>query len=68
MIYGYARHGLGTCPKCGCPAQRVPRRLIDRLLSRFTPVERYRCLSPACVWEGNLREAASGGVAAASSQ
>jgi len=34
---------------------RIPRRLVDRLLSIFTPVCRYRCRSMICGWEGNLR-------------
>lgn len=43
-----------TCPVCDDQVYRVPRRLIDRFLSLFAPVQRYRCLSPHCGWEGNL--------------
>jgi hypothetical protein len=34
---------------------RVPRRLVDRCVSLVFPVQRYKCLSPECLWEGNLR-------------
>jgi hypothetical protein len=37
---------------------RVPRRVIDRLLSLVYPVRRYRCRSFICHWEGNLLYAA----------
>ena len=43
-----------TCPQCSDQVYRVPRRLVDRMISLFTPVQRYRCLSPYCEWEGNL--------------
>jgi hypothetical protein len=55
MSFGYGRHQLGTCPKCGFATQRVPKRLIDRLISRFYPHERHLCLSPACDWVGNIK-------------
>src|SRR5215813_3375353 len=55
---GWVVHDLsmyvGTCPRCHGPAQRIPRRPIDRLLSRVFPRRRYRCESPACGWQGNL--------------
>jgi hypothetical protein len=34
---------------------RIPRRVIDHLLSFFSPVHRYRCPEISCQWEGNLR-------------
>lgn len=43
-----------TCPECDDQVFRVPRRLIDRLINLFTPVQRYKCMSPHCNWEGNL--------------
>lgn len=43
-----------TCPECSDLVYRVPRRLIDRLISLFSPVQRYRCFSPYCTWEGNM--------------
>jgi hypothetical protein len=43
------------CPVCNASTHRIPRRLIDLLLSIFTPVRRYRCRSMKCTWEGNLR-------------
>jgi hypothetical protein len=44
-----------ACPHCKGPATRVPRRLVDLLLSMFVTVSRYRCRSVDCGWEGNLR-------------
>ncbi len=44
-----------TCPICEGPLYRVRRRAIDKFISLFYEVRRYRCLSPVCVWEGNLR-------------
>jgi hypothetical protein len=41
---------------------RVRRRLVDRILSLFMPVVRYRCWSYECKWEGlfdRLRRASS---------
>jgi len=43
------------CPECGSAVDRIPRRWIDRILSRFSHSRRYRCRSMACKWEGNLR-------------
>ncbi len=63
MNFGYERHSLGTCPKCGFATQRIPRRWIDRLISRVTPVERYMCMSPACDWVGNIKCADAQGAA-----
>jgi len=54
-LFGCDRHQLGTCPKCGFATQRIPKRLVDRLMSRFYPVERHLCLSPACDWVGNIK-------------
>ncbi|MBT9503998.1 MAG: hypothetical protein IV092_22330 [Burkholderiaceae bacterium] len=42
------------CPCCQGPVQRIPRRLIDRLRSLFSPVQRFRCPALPCGWLGNL--------------
>lgn len=44
-----------ACPMCSGNTERVARRFLDRLLSLFMPVSRYRCRSAACTWEGALR-------------
>lgn len=51
---GYAARGC-RCPRCNGPASRVPRRLVDLLLSMFVTVSRYRCDSSNCDWQGNVR-------------
>ena len=48
------------CPECGGPMSRIPRRLIDRVLSLVRPVQRYRCRNFACQWEGNVAVKAGG--------
>jgi hypothetical protein len=52
---GLATHGL-SCPCCKSSVFRVARRLPDLLLSLFTPIQRYRCISMKCSWEGNFRQ------------
>jgi hypothetical protein len=52
---GIASHGR-CCPLCNGSTNRIPRRWVDLLLSIFLPVQRYRCRSLRCDWEGNLRE------------
>lgn len=42
------------CPRCRGNLIRRPRRLIDRLYSLFTPVQRYRCDRFSCRWIGNI--------------
>lgn len=44
-----------VCPRCNCTVYRVPRRFVDRLLSPFMRIFRYRCDAMDCNWEGNLR-------------
>ncbi|MDO9468819.1 MAG: hypothetical protein Q7J36_16085 [Thiobacillus sp.] len=44
-----------TCPRCKGPAVRVPRRLVDLLLSMFVTVGRFRCIAEDCGWEGRMR-------------
>jgi hypothetical protein len=43
------------CPNCGGELVRIRRRVIDRLLSAFVPVRRFRCSMLECGHEGNLR-------------
>jgi len=45
-----------TCPRCKASVFRISRRFIDLLVSLVMPIRRYRCISMACNWEGNLRE------------
>jgi hypothetical protein len=42
------------CPECGSGLIRVRRRPVDRLLSAFVPVRRFRCSGMQCVYEGNV--------------
>lgn len=42
------------CPACGAPLDRVHRHVVDRWVSLFRSVHRYRCVDPACGWEGVL--------------
>ncbi len=44
-----------VCPLCAERLTRVRRRLIDRLLSQFVPIQRYQCENFSCKWVGNLR-------------
>lgn len=48
------RRPLMCCPRCKGQVQRIPRRLIDRLRSLFSPVQRFRCPAIPCGWVGNL--------------
>ena len=53
----YPEHaGSQACPACGerCLI-RIRRRFIDRLLSLFVRLQRFRCQQFECQWEGNLR-------------
>lgn len=43
------------CPRCNGWVYRVRRRFVDLLLSTLIPVQRYRCFSTGCDWEGNMR-------------
>lgn len=47
------------CPQCNGSLLQMPRRPIDRFVSTFFPVRRYRCRGvghdPTCSWQGNLR-------------
>jgi len=52
---GLSASGL-CCPCCKSSVFRVARRLPDLLISLFTPIRRYRCISMKCSWEGNFRQ------------
>lgn len=46
-----------TCPMCGeRDLIRIRRRFIDRIMSMFISLRRYRCTHSGCQWKGNLRE------------
>lgn len=42
----------GHCPGCGAPLKRVHRHVLDRFISLFRSVHRYRCSNPECDWRG----------------
>lgn len=44
-----------ACPVCGKALVRTPRRAIDYLISKFVPVQRFRCERFSCQWQGNIR-------------
>ena len=44
------------CHHCDGLLTQIPRRLVDRALSVFIPIHRYRCPNFLCVFEGNLRD------------
>ena len=43
-----------NCPLCGGLLIRTSRRPIDRILSIVTPLQRFRCPSFNCQFEGNV--------------
>ncbi|MBC7444985.1 MAG: hypothetical protein H7273_05870 [Polaromonas sp.] len=47
-----APKGKIICPQCGDSANRVQRKLSDRIVSLVKPVKRYRC--DFCDWTGVL--------------
>ncbi|MDP1534383.1 MAG: hypothetical protein Q8L92_12485 [Rubrivivax sp.] len=49
-----------ACPHCQAPVKRVPRGLIDRLISVFVPIWRFACPAPRCGWTGLVRRGAPG--------
>ncbi|HRD97913.1 MAG TPA: hypothetical protein PLA97_16110, partial [Rubrivivax sp.] len=42
------------CPDCGAALVRVHRHMLDRWVSVFRSVHRYRCTSRTCGWAGLL--------------
>ncbi len=41
-----------VCPKCGGPIHRIHRMPLDRVVSVYVPVRRYRCHNGECKWSG----------------
>lgn len=41
-----------ACPRCGSTMHRSHRHLLDRVISAYVPVRRYRCSSKTCRWHG----------------
>jgi hypothetical protein len=58
----YVSASRHSCPLCSAPLVRMPRRGIDRLLSHFVLVQRFRCDRFVCQWQGNLRVAQAPGM------
>ena len=52
-----------ACPRCGKDIERTGRRTIDRALSIFVPVLRFRCTAAVCEWEGNIKRTTTSGAA-----
>jgi hypothetical protein len=55
QLVRYSRRHKRACPKCGGDLFRIARRSIDRAISAFMPVQRFRCHFFSCHWEGNIR-------------
>lgn len=47
------------CPRCGSQSspRRIPRGLVDRVISLFVGCRRYKCAS--CLWSGLIRDSAT---------
>ena len=43
------------CPRCGAWANRIRRRPVDRVVSIFGTVWRFRCSNAECNWRGTVR-------------
>jgi hypothetical protein len=43
---------LLRCPQCDGSMHRVHRHAVDRLISLYVPVQRYRCVNDQCLWHG----------------
>jgi hypothetical protein len=43
---------LLRCPRCDGSIHRVHRHAVDRVISIFVSVRRYRCANDACRWHG----------------
>jgi len=43
---------LGRCPRCDGNIHRIHRHTVDRLISLYVPVRRYRCANDECRWQG----------------
>ena len=53
------RYTAIKCPKCNGAIHRVHRSALDRWVSAYVPVRRYRCADSRCGWQG-LRTGKSG--------
>jgi len=51
----HAHADVHACPVCQGALQRTWRRPVDRFLGHFVPLQRYRCATFTCQWEGNIR-------------
>jgi hypothetical protein len=58
---------LLRCPRCSGNIHRVHRHALDRLISLYVPVQRYRCANDQCRWHG-LRVGAGHGSGRSSSR
>jgi len=58
---------LLRCPRCNGNIHRVHRHAVDRLISLYVPVQRYRCANDQCLWHG-LRVGAGHGSGRSSSR
>lgn len=56
----------GHCPACGSPLVRLHRHALDRWISVFRSVHRYRCTDASCAWEGLVGREPAGSTPAAS--
>lgn len=60
VVVSRIRHRLQTskgltalkCPECGSELHRSHRHALDRAISCFVPVGRYRCRNRQCNWRG----------------
>jgi hypothetical protein len=55
ILCNQAGPGKHTCPSCNGSLMRAWRRPVDRFITQFVPMHRYRCVSSSCRWEGNFR-------------
>lgn len=55
-LHTVIHHHRPLCPRCSGHLRRIPRRLLDRLVSVFVPLRRYSCVNCTCQWTGLLRQ------------
>jgi hypothetical protein len=58
---------LQRCPQCNGSIYRIHRHRLDRLISLYVPVQRFRCANDQCLWRG-LRVGAGHGSGRSSSR
>ncbi len=44
------------CPICGSTLERIHRKPLERMLSSFVSIRRYRCPNSECNWKGRFIE------------